>query len=231
MNKEKYVYSVFQSIADGYDSANERISLGMHRRWKKAAVKMLFERVPYNSSVLDIGCGTGDMLLIMYELARKAVLTGVDFSPNMLKIAKKRCNKIPGLSLKKGNACHLPFPDESFGAATISFALRNTADYEKVVEQVFRVLKKNGVFVCIDSFVPENRLVYPFYRLYFSLIVPYLGGGKRKVKQYKWLNKSTMEFLTPRQLQALLVSKGFEDTCIKSFMFGACNVIIGKKRG
>ena len=231
MDKEKYVYTVFQSIADGYDSANERISLGMHRMWKKAAAKMLFERVPKNSSVLDIGCGTGDMLLIMNKISPKALLTGIDFSPNMLKIAKKRCHKIPGLSLKKCNACQLPFPDESFSAATISFALRNTADYSAVVTQAFRILKKGGVFVCIDSFVPQNRLIYPFYRLYFSLIVPYLGGGKRKLKQYKWLNRSTQKFLTPKELEALLKNKGFSNTCIKSFMFGACSVIIGKKRG
>ena len=65
MKKEEYVYQVFENIADGYDAANKRISLGLHMRWKKAAVKRFISAVPQGGQVLDLCCGTGTLALMM----------------------------------------------------------------------------------------------------------------------------------------------------------------------
>lgn len=231
MKKEEYVYSVFQNIAEGYDPANRRISLGMHERWKTKAAGMLAEAVPARAELLDVGCGTGDMLLILHEALPEAGLTGLDFSPNMLKTAEKRCGRIGKLRLLEGNACRLPMEDGSFDGVSIAFALRNTADYEAVVSEAFRVLKPGGAFLCIDSFIPQNPAVRPFYRVYFSCVMPVIGGGRKHFSEYRWLNRSTREFMSPEELGTLIRGQGFTGLRTKRFMMGACAAVLGIKPG
>ena len=120
--KEEYVFRVFQSIAEGYDSANRRISLGAHLRWKKSAVKSMTASLPEGAALLDIGCGTGDMLRIFSELCPASALTGLDFSPNMLKAAEANLRDVPNLTLQQGNALDLPFPDASFDGVSYRHA-------------------------------------------------------------------------------------------------------------
>ena len=226
--KEKYVYSVFQSIAGGYDRANRRISLLQHLSWKKKAADVLCDPLPEGAEIVDIGCGTGDMLLSMAKKRPDFVLTGLDFSPNMLKVAKERLKKVPDVKLIRGNALDMPFEDKSFDGGSISFALRNTADYRKALSEAYRVLKNGGRFVCIDSFVPENRLIKPFYEIYFSVLMPLLGGGIKKLKQYRWLTRSTADFISAAELAKLMKSVGFTGIRVKEFMLGACVMVSGR---
>ena len=229
-NKEEYVYQVFESIADGYDGANQRISAGQHLRWKRAALGMFSHDLPESPSVLDVGCGTGDMLLLLRERLPLADMTGLDFSPNMLKVAEEKCRNDRAIRLIRGNATALPFPDASFDGVMMSFALRNTRDYDTVLQEIFRVLKHDGVLLVMDSFVPENPLIRPFYRLYFRRIMPLLGGGRVYRQQYDWLSKSTEEFISVRELKLLIQKTGWEKTQVRSFMFGASACVIGLKK-
>ena len=224
--KEDYVYRVFQRVADGYDLANMRISLGAHLRWKKAAAEMLCDRLPPNPAILDIGCGTGDMLRIFSSLRRDAVLTGIDFSPNMLKLAKENCRDINDLRLLQGNALSLPLEDESVDGVSLSFALRNMADYEEALREAARVLKPGGSLMVIDSFVPQNRLIKPFYQVYFSGIMPVLGGGIQKQKEYRWLARSTAQFIAVDELCELLWQADLCYVQEKHFLFGACACVV-----
>lgn len=228
-SKETYVFQVFQTIAPGYDRANDRISLGAHSRWKRSAARWLLHRLPLRPEILDLGCGTGDMLKQFFQLRPGCQLTGLDFSPNMLSVAEKNCKNIPNLVLAQGNACQVPFPDGRFDAVSISFALRNTADYLQVLREALRVLKPGGYFLCIDSFVPENVLVRPFYHLYFSSLMPLLGGGLANWKEYRWLRKSTNAFLSTGELMELMEHAGFCKWDRHYFMFGACACVTGQK--
>lgn len=228
-NKEKYVYEVFQSIAKGYDSANYRISAGLHMKWKRTGVKALCRELPVDPRLLDLGCGTGDMLRLIHEERPDAILCGVDFSGGMLEIAHKNLCDIQGVRIEKGNVTSLDMEGASFDGVTISFVLRNTADYEKVLREALRVLRPGGVFLCIDSFVPENRVIRLFYDLYFGIIMPVIGGGISKNKQYRWLAESTREFLAPRELMRLMHRVGFRGIRSKGFMFGSCYCIMGRK--
>lgn len=228
-DKQAYVYDVFQSVATGYDDANARISLGRHVRWKQRAVRMLCEVLPERPRVLDVGCGTGDMLLLESREAPDAQLVGLDFSPHMLEQARARCAGLKGIELVQGNAQELPFEDASFDGVSIAFALRNTADYRKVLAQTVRVLKPGGVLVCIDSFVPSAVVVRPFYHLYFSLVMPLLGGGIRNWRQYRWLSKSTKQFISVRQLCELMREVGYAALDHQSFMLGASACVRGRR--
>lgn len=228
-DKRSYVYGVFQSVASGYDKANARISLGLHKRWKRAAVRMLCDGLPDDPHILDIGCGTGDMLLLIAEELPNAELVGLDFSPNMLEQAQMRCSNLKGLSLVQGDAQELPFGNESFDGVSIAFALRNTTDYGTVLAEAQRVLKPGGALACIDSFVPSSVVVRPFYHLYFSILMPLLGGGIKNWRQYRWLSNSTKLFVTVRQLCDLMRSKGYVNLQCKTFMLGACACVSGRR--
>lgn len=82
----------------------------------------------------------------------------------------------------------------------------------------------------IDSFIPECRLIRPAYGFYFSAIMPLLGGGIKRYKQYRWLSRSTKDFVSASGLQSLMAGQGMEEINRKDFMFGACVCVTGRKR-
>ena len=154
-------------------------------------------------------------------------MTGLDFSPAMLKEAEKRRRGRKNVRFLQGNAMALPFRDAVFDAAVISFGLRNTADYGRTLREMVRVVKGDGSVLCLDSFVPGMRLVRPFYRFYFRNVMPLIGGGLKHRKEYRWLYLSTQSFLRPEQLVRLFREAGLEDVCLESRMFGACALVSG----
>jgi len=229
MSIEQAVYNIFQRISGGYDRANMRISLGQHLRWKRAAVRVTADSVPRGGKVLDICCGTGDISALLLQERDDLRVVGVDFSPNMLDEAKRRLGGEDRLSLLQGDAMELPFEDRSFDGCVISFGLRNTANYERVLIEMARVVRTDGVICCIDSFYPAGWLVRPFYHLYFSLLMPFFGGGLRQWKEYLWLSRSTRSFITPDGLQVMMGEAGIRPVKRISFLMGACVCQTGYK--
>lgn len=230
MNKWEYVYNVFQSVAPGYDAANARISLGQHIRWKKAAAVRVLGSVPKNGSVLDLCCGTGDLTELMLALRPDVYVTGLDFSPNMLAVAERRFFGESHVTLVSGDAMALPFEDGVFDGAVISFALRNTEDYAAVISEMARVVRPGAGVCCVDSFRPENIIVRPFYDMYFSRLMPLLGGGRNKKEEYRWLCRSTREFISPTELESLMLDAGLLAPERDSFLLGSCVSVCAYKR-
>src|SRR5665213_3197153 len=136
------VEDLFATIAPRYDLINDLQSLGLHRRWKHTLVKMA--RVKPGEHALDVCCGTGDIALAMS--AAGAEVTGFDFSEKMLAVAeikaKQFCGKPP--RFLKGDAMQLPFPNESFDVVTIGYGLRNLADWEIGLSEMWRVARPDG---------------------------------------------------------------------------------------
>ena len=225
--KEKTVYQIFQKIAGRYDRSNVLISLGLQGRWKKMLTGRLLKNLPEGAAVLDVCSGTGDIALELARTRRDLRVTGLDFSPAMLKEAERRRRGRKNVRFLQGNALALPFRDGVFDAAVISFGLRNTADYGRALREMVRVVKADGSVLCLDSFVPGMRLVRPFYRFYFRNVMPLIGGGLKHRKEYRWLYLSTQSFLRPEQLVRMFREAGLEDVCLESRMFGACALVTG----
>lgn len=225
--KEQAVFQIFQKIADRYDRSNVLISFGLQKGWKRMLTGRLLGSLPEGAKVLDVCCGTGDIALELSRARRDLRVTGLDFSPAMLKAAEKRRRGRKNVRFLRGNAMALPFRDATFDAAVISFGLRNTADYGQTLREMARVVKEDGVVACLDSFVPGMRLVRPFYRFYFRNVMPFLGGGLKHRKEYRWLYLSTQSFLRAGQLVQLFRDTGLEDVCSESRMFGACALVTG----
>lgn len=223
MNKEEKVYSIFQKIAKNYDAANDRMSLGMQKDWKKHLTDAVEKNVSAGSA-LDVCCGTGD---IAVALSKTFKVSGLDFSPAMLDIAKTRSGEV---SWVLGSAMELPFEDDSFDACSISFGLRNTADFGRVLSEMKRVVRPGGFVFVLDSFEPEKGFVFPFYKLYFKHMVPLIGGKNEYTEEYRWLNRSTEEFLSPKELSDLMRSLGLKDPETEKYLFGACCLIYAQKK-
>lgn len=220
-SKEEKVYNVFQTISEGYDEANTRISFGMEKNWKQNLIN-LFEA---NSKVLDVCCGTGDISIALKN--KNCEVTGLDFSPAMLDVAKRKCSS--AVTWIEGNAMQLPFEDNSFDAACISFGLRNTPDYETVLKEMKRVVRPGGIIACLDSFVPDNSFIKIFYNIYFKGIMPHIGGQKEHKEEYDWLANSTESFLRASELKLLFESVGIKNVKVKKMMCGACCLHSGFK--
>ncbi len=182
--KADYVLNQFNRIAKRYDLANDAISLGMHRLWKEKAIRAL--EIKPEGKYLDVCCGTGDLTLrIANNLSKAASVTGVDFSPNMLELAKIRLSKVkdqsqstkiwPAVDFIEGDAQNLPFPDNSFDGAAISFGLRNLSNLDKGLSEMTRVVTPGGKVVNLDLGHPTNWLFTPIYYFYFRHIVPIIG--------------------------------------------------------
>lgn len=228
MEKSKKVYDIFQRISPFYDEANDRISLGLQRKWKKELVKLVLEDRRIDSSLLDICCGTGDISIALAKKSNNEII-GLDFSENMLKIAEKKKGSLTNLSFVRADAKNLDFSDESFDGVSISFGLRNTDDYKKVISEMLRVLKKNSHIYIMDSFPVENKLIKPFYKVFFKYLMPILGGGIKRYKDYSWLYESTENFISPEKLIEILDSFDVKNISTKKMLFGACVIVKGQK--
>ena len=227
---KEHVHGVFESIADGYDSANNRISLGMHNLWKRELCKAATKGCDTSKRaglVLDVCCGTGDITEALARNNPDTFVVGLDFSAHMLDVARTRMEGLDNVMLVEGNAMELPFDNDTFDAAVISFGLRNTPDYEQVVNEMRRVVRPGGVVACLDASVPSSKFVEPFYQFYYKNIMTVLGGGISHRKEYEWLYESTQEFLRKDELAALFESCGLTHVQVHSFMFGAAALHTG----
>jgi demethylmenaquinone methyltransferase/2-methoxy-6-polyprenyl-1,4-benzoquinol methylase len=229
ITKEERVHDIFENISDIYDDANNRISLGQQVAWKNKLIEKVLKNAKKNGKILDLCTGTGDIAIALAKEREDLDIVGLDFSNNMLDVARKKAEGLKNIKFQQGNAMELPFEDGSFDMVTISFGLRNTSDYFKVISEIKRVLKDDGYILCMDSFIPDNFLVKPFYTLYFKYITPLIGGGRKNKKDYQRLYDSTKRFLRKKQLIDMYKELGFSEISSKSFMFGACLLVDGKK--
>lgn len=230
VSKREKVYKVFQNISTGYDTANNRISMGLEQRWKQCLIDMVDRQTDAGGHVLDVCSGTGDIAIAIATARPDIQVTGLDFSPAMLQQAKRKSVSLQNTAWCEGDAMALPFADHTFNAACISFGLRNTSDYRQVLREMQRVIKPGGWVYCLDSFVPDSWCIRPFYHLYFRGIMPLLGGGWGHRQEYQWLWRSTRDFLRKGQLLELFRQTGLVKVQMDSYLFGACVLHRGQKQ-
>ena len=174
------VNDLFARIARRYDLLNDLQSFGLHRLWKRRVVQLA--NVKSGDRALDLCCGTGD---ISFALAKNgAETTGLDFSAQMLEVAKARNarlhsrnpkSKTPDPNFVQGDAQQLPFPDNSFDAVTVGYGLRNLANLDRGLDEMIRVAKPGGRIISLDFGKPPNFLWRKMYFAHLSCSVPLIG--------------------------------------------------------
>jgi demethylmenaquinone methyltransferase/2-methoxy-6-polyprenyl-1,4-benzoquinol methylase len=194
---------MFDRIARVYDRMNSVMTAGMHHAWRRRAADLA--RVGASSRALDVATGTGDLAI---ELAsRGAFVTGVDFSPAMLDLAR---NKAPDVEFEEGDALALRFADGEFDAATVGFGARNFADLDKGLRELARVTKPGGRVVVLEITTPQGAPLSWFFRVWFDHAVPALGRLADS-DAYTYLPSSVRRFPGPEELAGRMAAAGLAD--------------------
>ncbi|WP_024789007.1 bifunctional demethylmenaquinone methyltransferase/2-methoxy-6-polyprenyl-1,4-benzoquinol methylase UbiE [Lebetimonas sp. JH292] len=230
---QKKIVEMFDSIAPKYDVANRILSLGIDKKWRKEAVQEAVGKIDKDDlKILDVACGTGDMIDIWKNTIKnkKLKICGLDPSKGMLEVAKKR---FPEINFYNSYATEIPCEDNSVDAVSISFGIRNVLEIEKALREFNRILKENGKLLILE-FVKSNkekkfRKCIDFYTNKF---LPKIGGIITKNKEaYEYLPKSIENFYTVNELRDLLKKAGFEVEKVKLFNFSQVAMIIAEKAG
>lgn len=231
-SKEERVHDVFENIYENYDTMNSVISFQRHKSWRKDVMKRM--DVTKGASALDVCCGTGDWsFALANEVGNAGNVIGLDFSKNMLSVAKDKLNSaelnIP-LQFIHGNAMDLPYEDNTFDYVTIGFGLRNVPDYMTVLKEMHRVLKPGGKAVCLETSQPTLIGYRQLYYFYFRFIMPFLGRLLAKsYEEYAWLHESAKDFPNKKELKKMFEEAGFKNIQVKSYTGGVAAMHLGIK--
>lgn len=233
-NKQENIVSMFDNIAKNYDIANRILSLGVDTRWRKEAclkaIKLLQNKPESNLQIVDVACGTGDMILNWLKYTINANITGIDPSTNMLKIAKEKLPK--EISLIKGEAKRLEIPSESINLLSIAYGLRNVVELDSALGEFTRVLKSGGVLVILEFTKKDKQNIFDIIASFYTRkILPLLGGLiSKNYKAYKYLPNSVSDFLTLEELEDMLKTLGFNISFKKRYIANLCSLIIAQKK-
>lgn len=229
--KPEYVRKNFDGIAKAYDRFNDWNSFFLHRIWKDWVVKEAKRSVPHSKSALDLCCGTGDITYRLSQDPDLETVVGLDFSEQMLSYAFPKVEGKP-VKLIVGDAMNLKqFPDGSFDIVTMGFGLRNVSDLRLCLQEIKRVLKKEGVFVNLDVGRVRPRFLKFFADFYFFKIVPlfgYLLYGKQN-EMFDYLPHSSKTYPDQETLQTILTEVGFKEVRFQNFVFGNAVAHVAKK--
>lgn len=230
--KPQYVKNQFEGIAEAYDQFNDWNSFFLHRHWKKKLVSKALDMRPDSKRVLDLCCGTGDIARYFSIVSPQTKIWGIDFSPGMLSYAQKKCQGRENILLEIGDAMDLKqVQSHSQDIVSMGFGLRNVADIDKCLGEVFRVLKPGGIFVNLDVGKVRIPWIRKFADFYFFKIVPKLGymifGSKNEMFDY--LPQSSLTYPDQATLLLQIQKIGFQETGFENFVFGNVALHYAKK--
>jgi demethylmenaquinone methyltransferase/2-methoxy-6-polyprenyl-1,4-benzoquinol methylase len=195
---------MFDRIAGVYDAMNSVMTAGLHHRWRERAADLA--RVGPGKRALDVATGTGDLAI---ALARRGTdVVGSDFSEGMLERARA---KNAAVRWEQANALALPYPDDSFDAATVGFGARNFSDLRQGLSEMTRVVRPGGRVVVLEITTPTKPPLSTFFSLWFDRIVPLLGRVTGENQAYSYLPNSVKRFPGPRELGAVMHDLGLRD--------------------
>ena len=227
------IKALFNGIAGDYDRLNHLLSLGIDRTWRRRALKGIVTP-GLDQSILDVACGTGDFSLAIAEKSTQdTVITGVDISEGMLAVMAEKVRKagLEGrIRAELGDCEQLRFADASFDRVTIAFGIRNFAHREAALTEILRVLKPGGRLVILELSVPSNRFLRWCYGIYFTKILPLIGGRISGDKAaYSYLPASVLRFPGKKEWMETMSSCGYSNVTHKAFTFGICRMYTGEK--
>ena len=227
----RWVRDMFGRIAPRYDLANHVLSLNLDRRWRAKTV----ERVEHilrqpGTRVLDLCCGTGD-LLIALRARSAATVMGSDFCHPMLitaneKIARRRV----ACPVFEADALCLPLCDRSLDLITVAFGFRNLTDYQAGLAEMHRVLKPSGMAAILEFSQPGNTLFGKLYGFYSRWVLPRIGGAlSGSSDAYAYLPASIEKFPAAEDLANDMRKAGFRAVEFVRMTGGTVALHVGTK--
>lgn len=234
--KQEKIVSMFDDIASTYDTANRVMSMGVDISWRKKACDLSFEYYAKEKidRVVDVACGTGDMMGYWQKQAQKASIEidefiGVDPSNGMVDVARE---KFPDFKYHISKATEIPLEDASADFLSITYGIRNVVERQEAFHEFNRVLKKDGLVVILEFMKDENKTVLKKMRdIYMHKILPYVGGFiSKNLEAYTYLPDSIESFVTIQGMQKELQKAGFEMVHTQSFSMDISTLLIARKK-
>ena len=223
-SKPAYVREMFGSIARRYDLANHVLSCGIDFYWRARAADIVASWQP--DRIADLATGTGDLALALQKKLPDAEITGVDFLPEMLELARHKGVQHVVLA----DAMRLPFADGSFDCVTIAFGLRNLENYSAGLTEICRVLNTNGHLLVLEFSLPTTPLLRAAYRFYLHRFLPLLGSFlTQKKNAYDYLGDSIEEFPSGNTMCELMWGTGYVSPSFEPLTGGIVTIYTATK--
>jgi demethylmenaquinone methyltransferase/2-methoxy-6-polyprenyl-1,4-benzoquinol methylase len=231
LGKKEQVAKMFDTISGNYDSLNRVISFGIDVKWRKKVLKIVAQSNP--KIILDIATGTGDLAILMSDTNAEKII-GLDISAGMLEVGKKKIatkNLSKRIEMVLADSENMPFEDNYFDAITVAFGVRNFETLEKGLAEILRVLKPDGVFVILETSVPDKTPYKQGYNFYSKNILPIIGKlfSKDNVA-YGYLSESAAAFPYGEALNNILRKVGFIDVVSMPQTFGVATIYTASKQ-
>ncbi|HEX4488912.1 MAG TPA: bifunctional demethylmenaquinone methyltransferase/2-methoxy-6-polyprenyl-1,4-benzoquinol methylase UbiE [Terriglobales bacterium] len=222
--KPAHVREMFGSIATRYDLANHVLSCGLDFYWRARAAEIVDAWHPH--TIADLATGTGDLALAMQNKLPHAELTGVDFLPEMLELARRKGVRRVVLA----DAMKLPFDDASFDCVTIAFGLRNLENCSVALTEMWRVLNARGHLLVLEFSLPTTPILRAVYRFYLHRCLPLLGSFlTQKKSAYDYLGDSIEEFPSGNAMCELMRGTGYVSPSFERLTGGIVTIYTAAK--
>lgn len=228
-----WVRGMFGSIAPRYDLLNHLLSMNIDRYWRWRTVQRVSTVLGKpGARVLDLCCGTGDLMLALQARTR-AVVYGSDFCHPMLVAAhdkaeqrRRRC------ALFEADALNLPLAGASVDLVTMAFGFRNLANYQHGLHELRRVLAPGGLAAILEFSTPPNPVLARLYDYYSRSILPVIGGWISGSKDaYSYLPESVRSFPGAEDLAEQMRGAGFTNVRFERMTAGIVALHIGQRGG
>ncbi|MEW6249386.1 MAG: ubiquinone/menaquinone biosynthesis methyltransferase [Planctomycetota bacterium] len=220
---------MFDAIAGTYERFNTLATFGRDAAWRRCAVAAAAPR--RGDLVLDLCCGTGDMLRAFAAAEPAlALLVGVDFSRGMLDRADFAGVRVP-VQLLQADALRLPLADATADIIACAFGVRNFADVRAGLDEMARVARPGARVVILEFATPDNRFLRALYQFYCDRVLPLLGAALSRAGSgaYAYLPRSIRTFETTRTMLGRLTAAGFSDVRVRRLNLGGVAVYSGTK--
>jgi demethylmenaquinone methyltransferase / 2-methoxy-6-polyprenyl-1,4-benzoquinol methylase len=219
--KTATVRSMFDAIAPRYDLVNRLMTFGLDQSWRRDTVTAL--ALPPDSLVLDLACGTGDLS----RLARKAGyrVIGADLSAGMLAANHS------GHPLVEADSATLPFPDGAFDGLVCGYALRNFTDLAGAFAETARVLRPCGRLAVLEVDAPTSGALRTGYDLWFTKVVPAIGGLLSDPDAYRYLPRSVAYLPAAPVLRQMLGAAGYSAVGVRPLAGGLSQLLMATRAG
>jgi len=221
---------MFDSISKEYDFINNLITFGAHKKWKKQIVNICKKINP--KKILDLATGTSDIAIELSSI-KECKIIGVDPSSKMLEVGQSKIdnqNLNDKISLEKGNAENLKYDDGMFDVVTIGYGVRNFTNLKNSLKEIYRVLKKDGLLIILETSLPSSPLVRVFYNIHTKLYVRIIGMiFSNNSNAYGYLESSAKTFPYGEDFIKILRDVNFINIQSEIKLFGASTIYIAKK--